>query len=83
LEGLGVQTLFIELGNSWENVCNESFNGKLRDELMNGDIFTTLLEAKVLIESWRIEYNQIRPHSSFNYQPPAPETIEPKVEILT
>ena len=65
------------------NRLNESFNGKLRDELLNGEIFTTLLEAKVLIENWRIEYNQIRPHSSLNYQPPAPETIEPKVGILT
>ena len=54
-----------------------------RDELLNGEIFTTLLEAKVLIENWRNEYNQFRPHSSLNYQPPAPETIEPKVEILT
>ncbi len=83
LERLGVQTLFIEPGSPWENGYNESFNGKLRDELLNGEIFTTLLEAKVLIENWRIEYNQIRPHSSLNYQPPAPETIEPKVEILT
>jgi transposase InsO family protein len=55
----------------------------LRDELLNGEIFTTLLEAKVLIENWRVEYNQIRPHSSLNYQPPAPETITPKIEILT
>jgi putative transposase len=83
LERLGVQTLFIEPGSPWENGYNESFNGKLRDELLNGEIFTTLLEAKVLIENWRIEYNQIRPHSSLNYQPPAPETIEPKVGILT
>ena len=83
LERLGVQTLFIEPGSPWENGYNESFNGKLRDELLNGEIFTTLLEAKVLIENWRIEYNQFRPHSSLNYQPPVPETIKPKVEILT
>jgi len=83
LERLGVQTLFIELGSPWENGYNESFNGKLRDELLNGEIFTTLLEAKVLIENWRKEYNQFRPHSSLNYQPPAPETINPNVEILT
>ncbi|MBC8282280.1 MAG: transposase, partial [Nitrospinae bacterium] len=51
--------------------------------LLNGEIFTTLLEAKVLIENWRNEYNQFRPHSSLNYQPPAPVTIKPKVEILT
>ena len=83
LERLGIQTLFIEPGSPWENGYNESFNGKLRDELLNGEIFTTLLEAKVLIENWRKEYNQFRPHSSLNYQPPAPETINPKVEILT
>jgi putative transposase len=83
LKRLGVQTLFIEPGSPWENGYNESFNGKLRDKLLNGEIFTTLLEAKVLIENWRNEYNQFRPHSSLNYQPPAPETIEPKVEILT
>ena len=83
LERLGVQTLFIEPGSPWENGYNESFNGKLRDELLNGEIFTTLLEAKVLIENWRNEYNQFRPHSALNYQPPAPETIKPKVEILT
>ena len=83
LERLGIQTLFIEPGSPWENGYNESFNGKLRDELLNGEIFTTLLEAKVLIENWRKEYNQFRPHSSLNYQPPAHETINPKVEILT
>jgi len=83
LERLGVQTLFIEPGSPWENGYNESFNGKLRDELLNGEIFTTLLEAKVLIENWRKEYNQFRPHSSLNYQPPAPETIKPKLGILT
>ena len=83
LERLGIQTLFIEPGSPWENGYNESFNGKLRDELLNGEIFTTLLEAKVLIENWRKEYNQFRPHSSLNYQPPAPEMINTNVEILT
>ena len=84
LERLGVQTLFIEPGSPWENGYNESFNGKLRDELLNGEIFTTLLEAKVLIENWRKEYNQFRPHGSLGYRPPAPEAIRPvKVEILT
>jgi len=84
LERLGVQTLFIEPGSPWENGYNESFNGKLRDELLNGEIFTTLLEAQVLIENWRKEYNQSRPHSSLGYKPPAPEAIQPvKVEILT
>jgi transposase InsO family protein len=83
LERLGVQTLFIEPGSPWENGYNESFNGKLRDELLNGEIFTTLREAKVLIEQWRKAYNQFRSHSSLNYQPPAPVTIKPKIEILS
>ena len=66
------------------NGYNESFNGKLRDELLNGEIFTTLLEAQVLIEDWRKEYNRFRPHSSLNYRPPAPEATQPvKVGILT
>ena len=67
--------LFIEPGSPWENGYIESFNGKLRDELLNREIFTTLIEAKVLIEQWRQEYNHIRPHSSLGYQPPAPKTI--------
>ena len=74
LNRLGVKTLFIEPGSPWENGYIESFNGKLRDELLNREIFTTLTEAKVLIEQWRKEYNHIRPHSSLGYQPPAPET---------
>lgn len=73
LERLGVKTAYIEPGSPWENGYNESFNGKLRDELLNGEIFDTLLEAKVLIERWRKEYNTIRPHSSLGYIPPAPE----------
>ena len=79
---LGVTTLFIEPGSPWENGYIESFNGKLRDGLLNGEIFTTLLEAKVLIENWRKEYNTIRPHSSLNYKPPAPETIMPNNKYL-
>jgi len=74
---LGVKTLFIELGSPRENGYIESFNGNLRDELLDREIFTTLLEAKVLIEGWRKEYNQVRPHSSLGYRPPAPETIQP------
>ena len=77
LNRLDVKTLFIELGSPWENGYIESFNGKLRDELLNREIFTTLLEAKVLIENWRREYNQFRPHSSLGYRPPAPEAIQP------
>ena len=75
LARLGVKTLFIEPGSPWENGYIESFNGKLRDELLNREIFTTLEEAKVLIEQWPREYNQVRPHSSLGYRPPAPEAI--------
>jgi transposase InsO family protein len=75
LNRLGVKTLFIEPGSPWENGYIESFNGKLRDELLNREIFTTLEEAKVLIEQWRREYNQVRPHSALGYRPPAPEAI--------
>jgi putative transposase len=77
LERLGVKTLFIQPGSPWENGYIESFNGKLRDELLNREVFTTLLEAKVLIEQWRKQYNQVRPHSSLGYRPPAPEAIQP------
>ena len=75
LSKLGVETVFIEPGSPWENGYIESFNGKLRDELLNGEIFTTLTEAKVLTEGWRREYNQVRPHSSLGYTPPAPEPL--------
>ena len=75
LNNLGVKMLFIEPGSPWENGYIESFNGKLRDELLNREVFTTLMEAKILIEQWRMEYNHIRPHSSLDYQPPAPEAI--------
>ena len=77
LERVQVKTLFIELGSPWENGFIESFNGKLRDELLNLEIFDTLLEAKVLIEGWRKDYITIRPHSSLDYCPPAPEALPP------
>ena len=70
---MGVKTLFIEPGSPWENGYVESFNGKMRDELLDREIFTTLEEARVLITGWRKEYNQVRPHSSLGYLPPAPE----------
>ena len=70
-----MKTLFIEPGSPWENGYIESFNGKLRDELLNREVFNTLTEAKVLIKEWRQEYNHIRPHSSLGYLPPAPEVI--------
>jgi transposase InsO family protein len=77
LSRLGVKALFIEPGSPWENGYIESFNGKLRDELLNREIFTTLIEAKVLIAQWRKEYNQVRPHSAKGYRLPAPEAKMP------
>ena len=88
---VGAKTLFIEPGSPWgeavkksiqwidfrSNGYNESFNGKLRDELLNVELFNDLREAKVLIERWRKHYNTIRPHASLGYQPPAPEAIVP------
>ena len=73
LKRLQVKTLFIEPGSPWENGYIESFNGKLRDELLNGEVFTTLKEAQVLIANWREHYNRYRPHSLLGYRPPAPE----------
>ena len=70
-------TLFIEPGPPWENGYVESFNGKLRDELLERKAFDTLLEAKVLIERWRQHYNTVRPHSALGYRPPAPEAMYP------
>ena len=78
---IGVKTLFIAPGSPWENGYNESFNGKLRDELLNTEIFYTLKEAKILIERWRQHYNTIRPHSSLGYRPPAPEAILPRPAV--
>jgi len=77
---IGIKTLFIEPGSPWENGYNESFNGKLRDEVLNREIFYTLKEAQVIIEKWRQEYNTFRPHSSLGYRPPAPEAILPPPE---
>jgi len=72
---VGVKTLYIEPGSPWENGYVESLNGKLRDELLNGEIFYTVAEARVLIERWREHYNRVRPHSALGYRPPAPEAI--------
>lgn len=78
----GVGPLYIEPGSPWENGYVESFIGKLRDGLLNGEIFDTLLEAKVIIGNWRREYNQLRPHSSLGYRPPAPEAFKPMILTL-
>ena len=75
---LGVQTLFIEPGSPWVNGCIESFNGKLLDELLNGELFTSLREARVVLKMWRGEHNQVRPHSALGYRPPAPEAVMPR-----
>jgi putative transposase len=75
---LGVAPLFIEPGSPWENGYCESFNGKLRDELLNRERFDTVLEAKVLAARWRRYYNEERPHSALGYRPPAPKAAEPK-----
>ena len=80
LQRVEVKTLYIEPGSPWENGYIESFNGKLRDELLDGEIFDTLLEANVLIERWRVEYNTVRPHSSLGYRPPAPEAWRVQLE---
>ena len=72
---VGAKTLFIEPGSPWENGYNESFNGKLQDELLKGEIFYTLKEVQILLEQWRRHYNQVRPHSALGYKPPAPEAI--------
>ncbi|MEO6609494.1 MAG: IS3 family transposase, partial [Aestuariivirga sp.] len=77
LAGLGTGNLYIEPGSPWENGYCESFNGKLRDECLNGEIFYSLKEAQVVIEKWRVHYNTKRPHSSLSYRPPAPLTIAP------
>jgi len=79
IAAVGAKTAYIEKGSPWENGYIESFNGKLRDELLNGEIFYSLREAQIVIEQWRRHYNMIRPHSSLGYRPPAPEVIMPPV----
>ena len=74
---VGEMTLYIEPGSPWENGYIESFNGKLRDELLDGEVFYTMTDVKVLTAQYRQIYNQVRPHSSLGYRPPAPETILP------
>ncbi len=84
LDTLDIRPLYIEPGSPWENGYVESFHGKLRDELLNRELFDTLHEIKVLLEQWRREYNTIRPHSSLGYRPPAPEVLMwPQDSLLT
>lgn len=82
IKDLEVQPLFIEPGSPWENGYCESFNGKMRYELLDGEIFYSLLEAKIVIERWRVHYNTKRPHSSLGGRPPAPETFQPNLKLL-
>ena len=77
LPTLGARTLYITQGSPWENGYCESFNGKLRDECLNGEIFYSLKGAQIVIEQWRVQYNTRRPHSSLGYRPPAPEAYHP------
>jgi len=77
IAAVGAKTAYIEPGSPWENGYIESFNARLRDELLNGEIFYTLREAKIVIESWRRHYNAVRPHASLGYKPPAPEVFVP------
>jgi transposase InsO family protein len=79
---VGAATLDIEPGSPWENGYIEGFNGKLSDELLDGEVFDTLVEAKVLIERYRVLYNTVRPHSSLGYRPPAPEAVVPWTPAL-
>jgi transposase InsO family protein len=82
LARLGTGTLYIEPGSPWENGYCESFNGKLRDECLNGEIFYSLREAQVVIEKWRVVYNTLRPHSALGYRPPAPPAFAPQMAAL-
>ena len=75
LKSLGVGTAFIEPGSPWENGYCESFNGKMRDEFLNRELFDTMFELEVLTKLWVREYNTVRPHSSLGYKPPAPQAI--------
>ena len=77
IAAIGAYTAYIEPGSPWENGYCESFNARLRDELLNGEIFYTLAEARTVIEQWRRHYNTVRPHSALGWKPPAPETIVP------
>ena len=77
IDAVGAKTAYIEPGSPWENGYIESFNARLRDELLNGEIFFSLKEAQILIEQWREHYNTKRPHSALGYRPPAPETTVP------
>jgi len=75
ISAVGAKTAYIEPGSPWENGYCESFNARFRDELLNGEIFYSLKEARIIIEEWRRHYNTVRPHSALGYRPPAPESL--------
>ena len=77
IAAVGARTAYIAPGSPWENGYIESFNARMRDELLNGEIFYSLNEARIIIESWRQHYNRVRPHASLGYRPPAPEVFVP------
>ena len=77
IRAVGSKTAYIEPGSPWENGCVESFNARLRDELLDGEVLYSLREAQIIIESWRRHYNTVRPHASLGYRPPAPEVLIP------
>ena len=79
IAAVGAKTAYIAPGSPWENGYVESFNARLRDELLNGEIFYSLNEAQIVIESWRRHYNAVRPHASLGYKPPAPEVFVPRL----
>jgi len=82
IAAVGARTAYIAPGSPWENGYIESFNARLRDELLNGEIFYTLKEARIIVEAWRRHYNTVRPHASLGYRPPAPEVIIPSAAQL-
>jgi len=77
IAAVGAKTAYIAPGSPWENGYIESFNARLRDELLNGEIFYSLNEARIIVENWRQHYNQVRPHASLGYRAPAPEVLVP------
>ena len=78
IHAVGAKTAYIAPGSPWENGYIESFNARMRDELLNGELFYSLREARIVIESWRRHYNGVRPHASLGYKPPAPDVWIPK-----
>ena len=80
IKAVGAKTAYIEPGSPWENGYCESFNGRMRDEFLNGEIFDSLREVQIIIERWRNHYNTKRPHSALGYRPPAPDAIVPMDE---